>query len=408
MRPFWLSRNRRLSQGGNRRGAPRLSLFPFLAVLLCTMGALVLLLLSVTRQARLQATREAAAKNAERQTSIAAEMDMVQWRVEQLKKSRGETETQLAEARLVLGHIEDHRQRLRDQFQELTRQAKMAADQGLKADRFVAAGEEELRRVEEQIAEAQQRLIQAQQAAAGRPKSFAIVPYDGPNHTRRRPIYIECRGDAVVLQPENIVFNEADFDEPLGPGNPLAAAIRAAREQMLLQGNVDPQNAGEPYPLILVRPAGILAYECTLAAMTSWGSDFGYELIDEDWQLKYPPPDARLAKAVVEARDLARAEHARLIAAAPSKYGKRPRSGNFRSSAGGETGEQGGAGEGESPGFYSSKPSERYAGNNGGGSAVGQGSGQFGGHGLDGPWRRPLWRKRCECKARRNRQWRQQ
>ena len=205
------------------------------------------------------------------------------------------------------------------------RQAKKAADEGLKAGRFVAAGEEELRQVEGQVAEAQQRLAQAQQAAGNRPKSYAIVPYDGHKRTRRRPIYIECRGDAVVLQPEGIVFNEADFDEPLGPGNPLAAAIRAAREQMLLQGGLDPQNTGEPYPLLLVRPGGIAAYDCALAAMKSWGSEFGYELIGADWQLKYPPPDPNLAKAVTQARDLARQEHARLIAAAPSKYGKRPR-----------------------------------------------------------------------------------
>ena len=30
--------------------------------------------------------------------------------------------------------------------------------------------------------------------------------------------------------------------------------------------------------------------------MKSWGSEFGYELINEDWQLKYPPPDPNLAK----------------------------------------------------------------------------------------------------------------
>ncbi len=207
MKSLWLARNRRHPQAGTRRGAPRLSLFPFLAVLICTMGALMLLLLFVSRQARLQAGKVAAAKDAEQQSSIAAEMEMVQWRVEQLKKSRKETEAQLAEARLVLGHIEDHGRRLRDQFQELSRQAKIAADEGLKPGRFVAAGEEELRQIEGRIADAQQRLAQTQQAAANRPKSYAIVPYDGPNHTRRRPIYIECRGDAVVLQPENIVFD---------------------------------------------------------------------------------------------------------------------------------------------------------------------------------------------------------
>ena len=47
-------------QRDGRRPACRC--FPFLAVLICTMGALVPLLLAVTRQARLQAVREAAAK----------------------------------------------------------------------------------------------------------------------------------------------------------------------------------------------------------------------------------------------------------------------------------------------------------------------------------------------------------
>ena len=198
------------------------------------------------------------------------------------------------------------------------RQAKKASDEGLKAGRFVAAGEAELKQIEGRIVVAQQQLDRARQSASNRPKSYAVVPYDGPNHTRRRPIYIECRGDAVVLQPENIVFNEPDFDEPLGPGNPLAAAIRAAREQMLLQSSAQRQDFGEPYPLLLVRPAGIVAYNAALAAMKSWGSEFGYELINQDWQLKYPPPDPVLGRLVQQAVALARLEHARLIAAAPT------------------------------------------------------------------------------------------
>ena len=164
---------------------------------------------------------------------------------------------------------------------------------------------------------------------------------------------------------------------PWAPAIRLAAAIRAAREQMLLQRSADPQNTGEPYPLLLVRPSGIAAYDCALAAMKSWGSEFGYELINADWQLKYPPPDPNLARSVAQAVFLARQEHARLIAAAPSKYGKRPRVGAYRSPTGGEAGGQGGAGEGESPGFYSSKPSERYGRDyaGGGSSATGRGGG---------------------------------
>ena len=59
--------------------------------------------------------------------------------------------------------------------------------------------------------------------------------YEGPNQTRRRPIYLECRDDAVMLQPEGIALSESDFEGPMGPGNPLATALRAAREYMLAQ-----------------------------------------------------------------------------------------------------------------------------------------------------------------------------
>ena len=38
--------------------SPSVSLFPFLAVLLCTMGALILLLVVIARQARLQAAQQ--------------------------------------------------------------------------------------------------------------------------------------------------------------------------------------------------------------------------------------------------------------------------------------------------------------------------------------------------------------
>ncbi len=320
MKPLWQIRNRR-----GKREAPRLSLFPFLAVLICTMGALMLLLLFVSRQARLQAARDLAARDADKQKKIAAEMEMVQWRVDQLKNSRNATAAQLADARWLLGHIEDHGRRLRAQFAELAAAAKKADAEGLKPGNFAAPGEDELRRLEAKIAEARQLLARSQQAIANRPKSYAIVPYDGPNRTRRRPIYIECRSDAVVLQPENVVFGEADFDEPLGPGNPLAAAVRAVREQMLMERNIDPQNGGEPYPLLLVRPDGIPAYECALAAMKSWGSDFGYELINADWQLEVSAirsergpsggPGRRACPAGTRAADRRRAEQVRQAAA---------------------------------------------------------------------------------------------
>jgi len=313
-----------LQRRRQHRAAPSIALFPFLAVLICTMGALVPLLFAITRQARLQAAQQAATKLTEQQGEVKVERELIQWRVEQWKDSRQKTEAQLAEARMELGHLEDHARRLREQAEEL-RTARGQLDQlSAQDERQESEREAELARVDAQLADARRRLGDAQQAAARRPRSYAVVPYEGPNQTHRRPIYIECRSDAVVLQPENIELSETDFEGPLGPGNPLAAALRAAREFLLAQGGFDPQRDGEPYPLLLVRPDGIAAYYAARSAMKSWGSEFGYELIDDDWKLDFPPRDPQLAQVVARAVQGARVQQEQLIAAAPRSYNHRP------------------------------------------------------------------------------------
>jgi len=54
--------------------------------------------------------------------------------------------------------------------------------------------------------------------------------------------------------------------------------------------------------------------------MRSWGTEFGYELIDEDWKLKFKTPDPELAKVVTRAVENARLRQRRLAAAAPRSY----------------------------------------------------------------------------------------
>ncbi len=379
MKPIWFSQKRR-----GRRAAPRLSLFPFLAVLICTMGALVLLLLTVTREARLQAVHIHAAKNAQQQQILEAQRETVRRRIDELQQVQAHTRRQLADARSALGHVEAHGRRLRGQLTELQAASQGPGAGGAECRRGPAA-QEELRKVDSELARARGRLTEARQAAQRRPHSYAVVPYEGPNQTHRHPLYLECRSDAVVLQPENIAFTEADFDGPTGPGNPLVAALRAARQYLARQAGSDPTLAGEPYPLILVRPSGIAAYAVARGALKSWDSDFGYELIEDDWKLDFPPPDAGLTRFVAQAIAAARVEQERLIAAAPSRYGKRPAAGQYRvgSDEGGGPDDAPGDGEDAGTGFYSSRPAERYgagqAANQGGSgrSAVG-GSGGYG------------------------------
>jgi hypothetical protein len=163
----------------------------------------------------------------------------------------------------------------------------------------------ELSKLQSQISELETKLLAAQRKGAS--PSYAVVPYVGPNETRRRPIYIECRRDRIVLQPEGVVLTERDFDGPMDNSNALASSVRAAEQYLGRNRQSNLRETGEPYPLLLVRPDGVNSYYVARAALRSWGADFGYELIDEDWQLDFKEPDASLAsveaKAVEDARE---------------------------------------------------------------------------------------------------------
>ena len=308
-----------------------------------------------------------------------------------------------------MGCVEDHTRRLRDRIGQLRAAGAQldltAADGG--RQRRVA--QEELQRVEGELAEAHRRLTDARQQAIRRPHDYSIIPYDGPNQTHRRPIYLECRADAVVLQPEGIAFHESDFAGSLGPDNPLAAALRAVREYLADRGAFDPRADGEPYPLLLVRPQGIMTYYAARAAMQWWAADFGYELIEDDWKLHFPAPDLQLAKVVDRAIVQPRAElaaaavdHARRQAAFAS-YGGGDEdgftSGDSGSTHGGAGGGRGGGGRGgygtgaaSGPGGYARRgaatgPGGGSPGGNGFGSGSGggaPGTGGFGGSGGSG------------------------
>ncbi|HEX6963429.1 MAG TPA: hypothetical protein VF175_16295, partial [Lacipirellula sp.] len=150
-------------------------------------------------------------------------------------------------------------------------------------------------------------------------------PYQGNNGTHRRPIYVECTADAVILQPEGIKLTPWDFKGPIRSGNPLASAVRAAREEL----NQRAQLAGEKempdaYPLILVRPDAANTYRAVVAAVDSWDVQYGYELIEADWELQYPMPDPRLAEVMTHAVQQARERQALLAKAAPRTYSSVP------------------------------------------------------------------------------------
>lgn len=301
------------------------SLFPFLAVLLCTMGSLLVVLVAVTRLSRSQAVERVTAEKAaqaapdESDEDTRQKLQAAQKVQNELDDLRAKAEEKLREEQLRLSHIEDHMRRLQEQFESLLAAAAELAElqEDHTDDRDQAA--REVARLQQLIEDTRKAIEEQKAELASKPRSYAIVPYKGSKGTSRRPIYIECRGDAVVLQPEGVQLRPEDFLPPLGPGNPLASAIRAASDYHARE-NPESQNA-EPYPLILVRPQGIRFYYLVREAIESWDSDFGYELIDGDWELEFPPPNPQLAQTEFRAVSQARERTRMLAAAAPRAYG---------------------------------------------------------------------------------------
>ncbi len=298
------------------------ALFPFLAVLICTMGALIVLLVLVVQQARAEASVAAESGSGEEEEVIASlrqQQSNHEWRREILQKQRGELAEKLADSRLQLAHLEDHIRRLEEKWAALQATAAELVDLQTESNQTRETASQQREQLQRQLAAARAELERVRGEAESRPRSFAIIPYLGPNGTQRRPIFIECTANGIILQPEGVVLTARDFDGPLGPGNPLDAALRATREHLARIGA--DELYGEPYPLLVVRPDGAIAYNVARLAMKAWDDEFGYELIDQEMKLAYPAVDPHLKQLLEATIQDARQRQLALAAAMPSQFG---------------------------------------------------------------------------------------
>ncbi len=278
-----------------------ISLFPFLAVLLCTMGALLVLLVIFSHRARESEAAATLAAEQSRAEELELARDELHWRLDRLQEVRARTADDLARERMRLAGVEEDARKLADELDALERTAAALALEAKPAEDAAAVADAERR-----LDAARAALDAARKDGAAKPAAYAVVPYAGTNGTHRRPLYVECCIDGVFLQPEGIRLGPADFEGPPGPGNPLASALRAAREHVTKGPGESGDPAAQPYPLLLVRPSGVMAYYAARESLTSWGSEFGYQFVDEDWQLQFPPADPALAAVEQRAIDESR------------------------------------------------------------------------------------------------------
>lgn len=296
--------------GRARRDEVAPSLFPFLAVLLCTMGALVLILMLVVSNAQATAKEIAASVEAEQ---VSEEMVALS---NEMQKVRENQQKELDKKQGELAHVEDHINRLQNQIEDLVAKYEKLAEEKDKQNIEQADWETKKKELLDSIAKAEEELKEKEDEAKNKKPAYSIIPYQGPNGTSRRPIYLECVADGIVIQPDGFKLTLRDLKPPYGPGNPLDAVLRAIRSHL---ESIEATGGSTPYPLLIVRPDGIRTYAMARGAMASWDDQFGYELVGDDLDLKYPsferPMNTELEKVVVQARE----RQIALIAAMPNR-----------------------------------------------------------------------------------------
>lgn len=288
-----------------RRRVQRLqvSTFPFLAVLLCAMGSLILLLLVIDRRAKIVARH----KSLEAAQAAAVEkIKLADNRKEEWERQRLDLHALLAREHedlqqqvLVLSqrladatrNLHEEQTQLRLCEQNLSRaREKLAAEQAmlnaqrasLRAPADEKAPRADLERLAKELAQLEETLLALKSLRQREQNTYSLVPYRGRRGSDRKPLYLECTADGLVVHPERLALTGPRFS-----GREIRQEVESRLSRFRpVTADADARD-DRPYVLMLVRPAGITSYYEAQAALQGLKLDFGYELIDADWVLDF-------------------------------------------------------------------------------------------------------------------------
>ncbi len=378
-----------------RRAGISPSLFPFLAVLICTLGTLILLLALVAQDAKEAAVAElehekqekiaAAAKpgdaaitlarsstDSPAQMTAAAAARMIeqeQFRVNELVSYRDQQTADLETKRDEFTQIESHMRKIKEKLQALNTEVETAMASTDKPAKDIKTDEQTLLLMQAEAEKLRADIKELESNERGSKPRVVIVPHRGPNGTQRRPVYVICDADGLQVMPEGVRITKAQAlaaTESVNPlSNPLGSALRVARRYAVQQyGDQEP-----PYPLLIVRPNGIYMYRVASALMKDWDDQYGYELVPGEVDLAFPGGDQVLRKEMEVA----------VKEAAARNY-------TFAGGRGGGRGRGRARGNGGGGGFGDGSPESLLAGNasTSGGSGSGGASGNSEGDKMTG------------------------
>ncbi|MEM9943645.1 MAG: hypothetical protein AAF939_18930 [Planctomycetota bacterium] len=315
----------------NKTNETTVSLFPFLAVLICTLGVLILMLVMAVKSAEVEAKQVQQESDSKQLAKIEAMEDRLNFhtmQIEGLSLVRPEAVNRMKQSRQKRSHLESEIRKLKKAFEDLGQQIvenRKPIDISLQPENSFSErdAEKELEKLRRQLEDTEKKIVKKQDQIASQTKTRTqIVPYRGNSGTLRAPIFLECTDDVIELHPYQIRFPKKEFVLPPVAGNPIDSALLAIRDYHIEHQLQD--DHGSPYPLIVVRPDGAESFVVVRNAMKSWDDEFGYELVPETTELDFGQADPQL-KAKLES----------VVATARMRQAQRVRVEQARSQSGG-------------------------------------------------------------------------
>lgn len=319
----------------SRRTSNNVSLFPFLAVLVCAMGALILLLLVTTRRIRSDQLQELQAAEVETKDAgqAAVEPPPVAPTLTEIKVPTREPSVFPSHPALVVSDVpasvsdpsrdthyqqrdqvalrgygamlkdqiaksNESNQQLQARFASLRnekRQLTEAADKLDKQAGNTAAAkdnvEETKRRLDAQLAALRRAIDKQESEPVNAVSKYRIVPFDGLSGTIRRPIMIECDGNRFRFIPEDVQLSQAEVESFVGGFNPLLSGAAALTAYWAKKDSESGEAVGDPYVLLVVRPGGSMGFYTAKRMLRSLKLPIGYELVPKGRELELPAAD---------------------------------------------------------------------------------------------------------------------
>ncbi len=297
-----------------RRRRLTVDTFPFLAVLLGAMGALILVLLifdyrakkaarqrveaAVVRQSA-EAEQKAAARRAELlareeerrreweqkqaalRRTVAAQQAEVTRAIEEAEAATKQARHQDEAERQALAAARARSEKERTQLVTVKSHLENGSDQVRQGEAASRQGQATLRELTADLTQIEQAIRDLKTTRRRDPNTYTVVPYKGPQGTDRRPIAIECTTHGLIFHPDRaahaVPFNGDEVRADL--------AKRIERQRPTLP---DDQQKLPPYLLLLIRPDGIDTYYDLQTTLKGLPLVFGYEFIEDDWTLEFP------------------------------------------------------------------------------------------------------------------------